>query len=218
MLKRQSKKQRKVKLGCTVFFAILLFITAVHSLVYASECSYICNNMDVYLQEAYHGRCADFYDYKRAIRIKWGSREQWYGFELDNGDLLGSAQWDIEDCGFDADLFKQYSNQPMAFAYTKILRPFSSTHKVINISYENRWLLSDRIGAIRYEAGCFYFVFSVFLVGTVLVLLPMLLPWLSAMWKKRKNCENRKRKREKKEKFLNKQKNPKRRTNHENLR
>ncbi len=200
-LKHKGKSDGEFSRIGNCIMAVLFLIAAIHSLVYAIECSCICNNMDEYLQEAYYGRCVNFREYGYGRH-----NNPHYGFSLDNGLTANGTARDLEECGFDAEFFSQHSDRAMQFAYTKTIRPFSASRRLINIYFEDRWLLTDRVSSLRYEAGSFYFVFTALFLFAGLSLLCVLMPWLSALRRERRKREKRKRKQEKRAKKLEKQK------------
>ena len=203
--KRKKRKRRFLKpMECVLL--LLFFAVFLYSLIYAIDCSVSLGDMDACLADAYEGRCVEISQFE--FYSRHGGGTLWLFLKLDNGVRVGAPLERLEKAGLDVDEFECLRGETMRFSYTTIIRPWSFAHYPIDISYQGRHLTSTAVmvGNLRSDASGWYFIAGLNLFLILLFSPLFLIDAIEKFFRERKYQKNRRRKAEKKQAWLGKQK------------
>lgn len=202
--KRKKRKRRFLKPKECVLL-LLFFAVFLYSLIYAIDCSISAGDMDACLADAYEGRCVEISQVELYGRH---GTTLWLFLKLDNGVRVGAALKRLEKAGLDVDELERLRGETMRFSYTTVIGPWPFAHYPIDISYQGRHLTSTEVMAenLRSDASGWYFIAGLNLFLILLFSPLFLMDAIGKFFRERKHQKNRRRKAEKKQAWLEKQK------------
>lgn len=189
-----------------IAFAILSALAMLWHLAYAIECSVVSGNMDRYMSKPHSSDHTDITAFE--MRGRYGGGTDWYSFELEDGTRVAETQHELENAGFDRVIFEQICDETVEFSYTKLIRPWTFRHQLVDISYNGTHLTSVEVmqEGLRNEATAFYIIAACLMIVPFAAVMYFGIDWAVILLRKRNNQKNRKRKKEKKERYYAKQK------------